>query len=128
MFSRVERSTGRKLKTLRTDNGGEYVSVDFETCLKKEGVRHELTVPKSPEQNGVSERVNRTLVEAVRSMLADSYVYHIASELKRCQQPCTCEIEVQQLQWKGRLPLKPGQDRNQMWDFLEFSDVLRMLM
>ena len=45
----MERSTGRKRKTPRTDNGGEYVSADlnFEKCLKKEGVRHELTVPKS---------------------------------------------------------------------------------
>ena len=70
--AQVERSTGRKLKTLRTDNGGEYVSADFEKCLKKEGVRHELTVPKTPEKNGVAERMNRTLVEAVRSMLADA--------------------------------------------------------
>ena len=76
MFSRVERSTGRKLKPLHTDNGGECVSADFEKCLKKEGVRHELTVPKTPEQNGVAERVNRTLVEAVRSMLADSSLPH----------------------------------------------------
>ena len=67
----MEMSTGRKLKTLRTDNGGEYVSADFEKSLKKEGVRHELTVPKTPERNGVAERMNRTLVEAVRSMLAD---------------------------------------------------------
>lgn len=59
-----ERSTGRKLKPLHTDNGGEYVSADFEKCLKEEGVRHELTVPKTPEQNGVAERMNRTLVHA----------------------------------------------------------------
>ena len=74
--AQVERSTGRKLKTLRTDNGGEYVSADFEKCLKKEGVRHELTVPKTPQQNGVAERMNRTLVEAVRSMLADARLPH----------------------------------------------------
>ena len=43
----VEKSTGRKLKTLRTDNGGEYTSAVFETYLRKEGVRHELTVPKN---------------------------------------------------------------------------------
>ena len=43
--AQVERSTGRKLKTLHTDNGGEYVSADFEKCLKEEGVRHELTEP-----------------------------------------------------------------------------------
>lgn len=68
----VERSTGLKVKTLRTDNGGEYTSQKFRTLLSESGIRHELTVPKTPEQNGVAERMNRTLVEAVRSMLADS--------------------------------------------------------
>ena len=68
----VERSTGRKLKTLCTDNGGEYTSRDFQSYLKTEGIRHELTVPKNPEQNGVAERMNRTLLESVRAMLADA--------------------------------------------------------
>ncbi len=54
----VENSTGRKLQVLRTDNGGEYTSVEFEHYLKSEGVRHELTVPKTPEQNGVAEQIN----------------------------------------------------------------------
>ena len=65
-------SNGRKLKTLRTDNRGEYKSAEFSVYLKKEGVRHEFTVPKTPQQNGVAERMNRTLVEAVRSMLSDA--------------------------------------------------------
>ena len=68
----VEKSTGRKLKVFRTDNGGEYTSDEFENFLKKEGITHQLTVPKTPEQNGVAERMNRTLVESVRSMLADA--------------------------------------------------------
>ena len=72
----VEKSTGRKLKCLRTDNGGEYTSAEFDEYLKTEGVRHELTVPKTPEQNGVAERMNRTLVEAVRSMLSDAKLPH----------------------------------------------------
>ena len=72
----VEKATGRKLKALRTDNGGEYTSTEFETYLKREGVQHELTIPKTPEQNGVAERMNRTLVEAVRSMLADAQPPH----------------------------------------------------
>ena len=65
----VERETGRVLKTLRSDNGGEYTSSEFQLYLKKEGITHEFTVPRSPEQNGVAERLNRTLLEAVRSML-----------------------------------------------------------
>ena len=65
----VERSTGYKLIALRTDNGGEYTSTEFQSHLKKEGIKHELTVPRSPEQNGVAKRLNSTLVESVGSML-----------------------------------------------------------
>ena len=68
----VENSSGKRLKTLRTDNGGEYVSNKFDSYLKEEGIHHELTVPKIPEQNGVAERLNRTLVEIARSMLLDA--------------------------------------------------------
>ena len=65
----VERSTGRRIISLCTDNGGEYTSLEFQFYLKREGIKHELTVPRSPEQNGVAKRFNCTLMEAVRSML-----------------------------------------------------------
>ena len=74
--SLVEKSSGYKVKTFRTDNGGEYMSTEFESYLKSEGIKHEYTIPKTPEQNGVFERMNRTLVESVRSMLADSKLPH----------------------------------------------------
>ena len=67
----VENSTGRKLKTLRTDNGGDYVSNALEDHLKTCGIRHELTITKTPEQNGAAERLNRTSVETTRAMLLD---------------------------------------------------------
>ena len=60
----IEKSIGETLQTLRTDNGGEYASAEFHNYLKKEGIRHERTIPKTPEQNGVAERLNRTLVES----------------------------------------------------------------
>lgn len=66
----TEKSTERQLKVLRTDNEGEYTSSELQDFLKKEGVRHELKVPKTPEQNKVAERMNKTLMETVRSMLA----------------------------------------------------------
>lgn len=72
----VEKSMNQKLKALHTDNGGEYVSAEFQRHLKKEGVRRELTVLKTPEQNGVAIRMNRTLVESVRAMLADARLPH----------------------------------------------------
>lgn len=68
----VEKATKKKLRTLITDNGGEYTSTEFKDYLKAEGIQHKLTIPKTPEQNGVAERLNRTLVEMARSMLLDA--------------------------------------------------------
>ena len=51
-------------------------NIEFEGYLRSEGIRHELTIPKTPEQNGVAERMNRTLIETVRSMLADAKLPH----------------------------------------------------
>ena len=68
----VERTCGRQLKVLRSDNGGEYTSRQFAEYLKSEEVRHELSVPKTPQQNRVAERSNRTLMEMTRAMLSES--------------------------------------------------------
>ena len=68
----VEKSLGHCVKTLHTDNGSEYTSTEFEAHLRNKGIKHEFTIPKCPEQNGVAERLNRTLIEMVRAMLADS--------------------------------------------------------
>ena len=67
--SMVERQTGQKVKTLRSDNGTEYVNKDFDFFLKNTGIKRQLTVPYTPEQNGVAERKNRTLMESARSMM-----------------------------------------------------------
>ena len=66
----VERETGKKLKCLRSDNGGEYTSRLFRGYCTEHGIRHERTIPRTPEQNGLAERMNRTIMEKVRSMLA----------------------------------------------------------
>ena len=68
----VETFTGKKVKALRSDNGGEYTSNAFQAHLKCCGVRHELTIPKTPEQNGVAEHLNCTLLEATRALLLDA--------------------------------------------------------
>ena len=72
----VKRSTSQTLKAICTDNRGELTSTEFEAHLRAEGVKHELTIPKNPEQNGVAERMNRTLVETVRSMLSCTNLPH----------------------------------------------------
>ena len=72
----VEKSSDKKLKRLRTDNGGEHTSKLFEAFLKSEGVCHECTIPKTPQQNTAAERLNRTLVESSRIMLLDATLPH----------------------------------------------------
>lgn len=57
------------LKALRSDNGGEYISRAFSSYMNDHGIQQQLTVPYSPQQNGVAERMNRTLMNHTRSML-----------------------------------------------------------
>lgn len=59
-----------RIGALRSDNGGEYLSDEFKEYLKLKGIYHELMVPYSPQQNGVAERINRTLMESARSMMS----------------------------------------------------------
>ena len=68
----VENQCNVKIKRFRSDNGGEFCSNEFECFFRDNGIKHEKTVPKSPEQNGISERLNRTLIEKVRTMLSDA--------------------------------------------------------
>lgn len=68
----VERQTGTKIRTFRSDNGTEYVNKGLTDYLQAQGIRHETSVPYSPQQNGVSERCNRSIVEKARSLLAQS--------------------------------------------------------
>ncbi|GKB48827.1 putative RNA-directed DNA polymerase, partial [Tanacetum coccineum] len=80
----VERQTEKKLKCIRTDNGGEYI-IPFDAYCREHGIQHQKTPPKTPQEhgiqhqktppktpqlNGLAERMNRTLVERVRCLLS----------------------------------------------------------
>jgi transposase InsO family protein len=67
----VELQTDHKLKVLRLDNAGEFKAIEDELRTKF-GIRIEWTTPYTPEQNGVSERLNRTLISLARAMLIDA--------------------------------------------------------
>ncbi|KAK8936121.1 hypothetical protein KSP39_PZI013254 [Platanthera zijinensis] len=67
----VERQSGKRLKCIRSDNGGEYIGPFDEYC-RDHGIRHEKTPPKTPQLNGVAERMNRTLMERIQCMLSES--------------------------------------------------------
>ncbi|KAL2226226.1 UNVERIFIED_CONTAM: Retrovirus-related Pol polyprotein from transposon TNT 1-94 [Sesamum indicum] len=68
----VENQTGKKLKSLRTDNGLEFCNQNFYDLCDKFGIKRHRTNPYIPQQNGVAERMNRTLLEKVRCLLISS--------------------------------------------------------
>ncbi|XP_022570911.2 uncharacterized protein LOC106407057 [Brassica napus] len=70
----VEQDTGATIKTLRTDRGGEFTSSEFQDFCEVSGIQRHLTAPYTPQQNGVVERRNRTLLEMTRSILTHMQV------------------------------------------------------
>ena len=73
----------RKIKCLRTNNGGEFCSTEFDRFCKDYGIERHKTTPYTPQQNGVVERMNRTLTERARSMLSgvglEQFFYEVAT-------------------------------------------------
>lgn len=71
-LAEVENQRDRNLKVLRTDRGREYLSDQFRQFSEERGIIRQLSIPHTPQQNGVAERRNRTLLEMVRSMMAQA--------------------------------------------------------
>ena len=65
----AETKKGLRIKTLRSDRGGEFTSDEFSKYCTDHGIKRQLTAPYSPQQNGVVERKNRTVVSMVRAIL-----------------------------------------------------------
>jgi len=67
--ARVENESGCKIQILRSDNGKEYTSNSFNSFCEEAGIQHQLTAPYTPQQNGVSKRRNKFILEMTRCML-----------------------------------------------------------
>ncbi|CAA7055273.1 unnamed protein product [Microthlaspi erraticum] len=70
----VEQEAGTRIQTFRTDRGGEFLSHEFTRFCETSGVKRHLTAPYTPQQNGVVERRNRTLMEMTRSIMKHMHV------------------------------------------------------
>jgi len=70
----VETQKGKKIKMIQSDNGTEYVNKKFDRYLESCGIQRRLTVPHTPQQNGVAERKNRSLIETARCLMIQSKV------------------------------------------------------
>ena len=67
----VENQCNHKIKVLRSDQGGEYISREFEEYCQNVGIQRQLTAAYSPQQNGVAERKNRVIDDMANSMLQE---------------------------------------------------------
>ncbi|KAJ9537531.1 hypothetical protein OSB04_030264 [Centaurea solstitialis] len=68
----IEKQSGKEVKYLRTDNGLEFCSEEFNAYFQKNGITRHRTIAHTPQQNGVAESMNRTILEKVRCMLSNS--------------------------------------------------------
>lgn len=68
----VEKQTGHNIKIIRTVNGTEYRSKNFNDFCKKHGIQYQFTTPYTPQQNGVAGRMNRSIVEKAKWLLFDA--------------------------------------------------------
>ena len=71
-ISLVETLTGKKLKRLRSDNGGEFLSEKIQDWMKLRGSQHQTIDTYSPPSNGIAERMNRTVQDKARTMMLES--------------------------------------------------------
>ncbi len=67
----IENLSNKKIKIFRSDNGGEYTLKEFVEFYMDAEIKRELTTPYNHQQNGVVERKNRTIMEAVKTMIHD---------------------------------------------------------
>ncbi|GJT75083.1 putative ribonuclease H-like domain-containing protein [Tanacetum coccineum] len=72
LIKEIENQVDKKVKVIRSDNGTEFKNKVLDEFCREKGIRREYSVARTPQQNGVAERRNRTLIEAARTMLADS--------------------------------------------------------
>jgi transposase InsO family protein len=72
LLRNVQNEFDAKVKKIRSENGTEFKNTQVEDFLGEEGIKHEFSTPYTPQQNGVTERKNRTLIEMARTML-DEY-------------------------------------------------------
>ncbi|GJZ57034.1 putative ribonuclease H-like domain-containing protein [Tanacetum coccineum] len=76
-ITEVENQLNHKVKVIRSDNGTKFKNIEMDEFCGQKGIKREYSVAKTPQQNGVAERKNRTLIEAARTMLADSLLHTV---------------------------------------------------
>uniref|UniRef100_A0A1Y1L7N3 Integrase catalytic domain-containing protein n=1 Tax=Photinus pyralis TaxID=7054 RepID=A0A1Y1L7N3_PHOPY len=107
----VENQTERKIKTFRTDNGGEYCGKNMYELIKSSGIVHQTSCSFTPMQNGRAERLNRSIMDKARCMLIEAGLPHYfwAEAVNTAvyllnRSPCKSVEKTPEEMWTGRVP------------------------
>lgn len=126
--TKVEKETGLVIKSLRSDRGGEFTSNEFNYYCESMGIKRQLTTAYTPQQNGVAERRNRTLLNMVRCLLfeknmpkwfwaeAANWACHI---LNRCATSTLIDMVPEEV-WSG---IKPNINHFKIFESIGFVHI-----
>ena len=73
-LARVEKEVGKSLKCLRSDRGGELTSREFEEFYNEKTIKRQTSTPRTPPQNGIAERRNRSVIDCARTLIMEKNV------------------------------------------------------
>ena len=73
-LARVEKETGKRLKCLRSDRGGEFIFHEFNNFCIEKGIKRQVSAPGTPEQNGIAERRNRSIMDCARTLMIEKNI------------------------------------------------------
>ncbi|KAJ9558008.1 hypothetical protein OSB04_012622 [Centaurea solstitialis] len=116
--TRVENKTNLRVKVIRSDNGTEFKNADLNSFCEEKGIERQYSASRTPQQNGVAERRNRTLIEAARTMLADSKL-PITFWAEAVNTACYVQNRVLIVKSKGKTPYELFEERKPYIGFLQ---------
>ncbi|GKV39214.1 hypothetical protein SLEP1_g47020 [Rubroshorea leprosula] len=124
----VEKEAGSQIQVLRTDCGGEYNSHEFANFCETHGIKRQLTTAYTPQQNGVCERKNRTILIMVRSLLKKSSIpknfwpktVNWSIHILNRSPTLTVQNMTPEEAWSGR---KPGVDHFKIFGCITYAHI-----
>ncbi|KAJ9552627.1 hypothetical protein OSB04_016672 [Centaurea solstitialis] len=115
---RVENKINLKVKVIRSDNGTEFKNADLNNFCEEKGIERQYSAPRTPQQNGVVERRNMTLIEAARTMLVDSKL-PITFWAETVNTACYVQSRVLVVKSKGKTPCELFEKKKPFIGFLK---------
>ncbi len=115
---KIENLCNHKVKTIRCDNGTEFRNANLNSFCESKGISRQYSVARTPQQNGVAERRNRTLIEAARTMLANSLL-PVTFWAEAVNTACYVQNRVLNIKSKSKTPYELYTGRKPKIDFLK---------